>query len=102
MGKVTSGIPQGSVLGAALIIIYINDLDHSVEISLTKFTDDTNRMQVLLLVNRHSVCKALLIPDLTDVILGKCYSNLVNVKSFLSEGKTRISSTARMVCRLKY
>ena len=54
--KVTSGVPQGSVLGPVMFGIYVNDLPDGIESHINFFADDA---KIMRRVENENDCKKL-------------------------------------------
>ena len=53
--EVTSGIPQGSVLGPLLFVVYINDLPDHVDSEAYLFAEDTKIFRIITGENDHNI-----------------------------------------------
>ena len=82
---VLSGVPQGSVLGPLLFVIFINDIDKGLNCRLLKFADDTKLSELVSSVEE----------------IDKIREDLVKLSSWSAEWLMLFNIDAKFKCRQK-
>ena len=86
--SVLNGVPEGSVLGPILFLIYINDLEDDISSKVLKFADDTKVFRKVT----NDTDKQSLQEDLNKLVKwpknGKCYYILGSVNVYTEDMET--------------
>ena len=77
--EVTSGVPQGSVLGPMLFLLYINDINNAITSQITLFADDSvlyrnipNQSDQVILQNDLDTISSWAVKWLMELNINKC------------------------------
>ena len=77
-----SGVPQGSVLGPVLFVVFLDDIDENIRSTVLKFADDT---KVVARVGTEEDREILRRDLVIGLRIGKCYLIWINVLLCISD-----------------
>nr|XP_047127663.1 uncharacterized protein LOC124808554 [Hydra vulgaris] len=78
--NVTSGVPQSSVLGSLLFIMFINDLSDSIVHKIMLYADDSKIIGIIKSASDNTTLQTDIDTRLHGQTLGSCTLALINVK----------------------
>ena len=81
--SVSSRVPQGSVLGPALFLLYTNDIQENIQSSMRLFADNSTVYQEIQSQEDHIILQKSLKPLLTGTPSDLCISVLKSVLFYL-------------------
>ena len=94
--SVMSGVPQGTVLGPLMFLLYINDITKDINSPLRLFADDCLLYRVINSVEDINRLQEDLINCQNGLILGNLSSILVNVQLYVARDPYHHSLTTRV------
>ena len=83
MASISCGVPQGSILGPLLFLIYINDLPNTSDFECVLFADDTN---------------LILSADRKDELIKKCNAELKKISNWFCSNKLTLHPDKTQFC----